>query len=167
VIAPLALLLWLAPLPLDPAPRLAVRAGEARLACAREVRVLDRRSGELTLTQPAVYVESGAASTLELTWRARASVTLTGPAAFELGAEPRLVLDRFRTVELEARRGPLAVEISGFALFELGTGAVRLQASPSGVELLNRGGATLELRTLEGKKLRVQPGRTLRLVPEG
>jgi hypothetical protein len=112
------------------------------------------------------YAECGARSELELAWRGAASVELAGPAAFEFGARPRLLLESFRSCELEARRGDLSVEVAGLMLFELRAGAARLVSSPSGVEVLNRGGAALELLTLDGKKVRVEPGRSVRIPAE-
>ena len=162
----LALLLWLAP-SVDPTPHLQVTEGSARLVSERVVRALDRRSGGVPVEGASAYVECGAQSELELTWRGAASVELAGPAAFEFGATPRLALESFRSAELEARRGSLAVEVSGLMVFELRAGAVRLVSSPAGVDVLNRGGAVLELCTLEGKKVRVEPGRSVRIAPEG
>ncbi|MEQ1891421.1 MAG: hypothetical protein ABL998_02670 [Planctomycetota bacterium] len=161
----LALLLWLAP-SVDPTPRLRVAEGAARLVTERDVRALDPRSGGVALESASAYVECGARSELELAWRGVASVELAGPAAFEFGSAPRLALDSFRSAELEARRGVLSVEVSGLMVFELRAGAVRLLSSPAGVDVLNRGGATLELCTLAGKKVRVEPGRSVRITSE-
>lgn len=158
------LLLALA-LTLDPTPRLSVSDGAARLVTRGAVRTLDPRSGEVLVEGRSAYAECAAKSQVELTWRGHASVELSGPAAFEFGAEPRLVLESFRCAELEARRGPLAVEVAGLFVLELSAGAARLVSSPSGVDVTNRGGETLELRTLEGQRVRVAPGKSVRLSP--
>lgn len=160
----LPLLLLVAPAPtVDPTPRLSVAEGSARLVDGGEVRALDRRSGTVTVAGKTAYVECGARSELELVWRGLASVELEGPAAFEFGATPHLVLESFRTAELEARRGRFTVEVAGTALFELDGNAVQLVSTAAGLELLNRGGTPLAVRTFEGEELRVAGGRRVRI----
>jgi len=153
----------LAPVSLDPTPRLRVGAGSARLVEGGEVKALDRRSGSVTVSGRRAYVECGAASELELVWRGLASVALEGPAALEFGADPELVLESFRTAELEARRGRFRVEVAGTARFELGASAVQLVSTAAGLELRNRGGAPLVVLTSAGEELTVAGGERVRI----
>lgn len=148
---------------LDPTPRLRLSEGSARLVDGGEVRALDRRSGTVAVTGKSAYVECGARTALELVWRGYASVELEGPAAFEFEATPGLVLENFHTAELEARRGRFAVEVAGTARFELTAGAVQLVSSASGLEVLNRGGTPLVVRTFVGEELVVAGGRRVRI----
>lgn len=161
----LSLVLVLAPsvATLDPTPRLRLREGSARLVDGGEVRALDRRTGTVEVSGKHGYVECGARSELELVWRGQASVELSGPAVFEFGARPELLLESFATAELEARRGHFQVEVAGTARFELSGTAVQLVSSAAGLELVNRGGTTLELHTYTGEVLRVAGGRRVRV----
>lgn len=152
--------------PIDPTPRLRVNEGHARLALEGGVRELERRTGELAVEGRAAYVEAGAKSTLELTWRGRASATVVGPSSFQFEEEPRLLLENFHTAELEARRAAFEVEVAGLAVFTLEQGAVQLVSTSAGLEVLNRGGRALTLHTLEGRELTVESGRRVRITPD-
>jgi len=147
----------------DPTPRLRLSEGSARLVDGGEVRHLERRSGSVTVSGAEAYLECGARSELELVWRGLASAQVSGPAAFEFGATPHLLLESFRTAELEARRGRFTVEVSGMALFELNGSAVQLVSTPAGLELLNRGGRALTVRTFVGEELSVPSGTRVRI----
>ncbi|MSR63824.1 MAG: hypothetical protein EXS08_15470 [Planctomycetes bacterium] len=147
----------------SPAPVLRVTDGEARLGAGSDARTLDLRAGAVPLGA-AAHVESRPRSQLELTWRGSASATFDGPAVFELAPGTGLVLQRFQTVEVEVRRGPLRLEFAGLGQLELAGGALQARRLPNGVvELLNRGGTPFELRRSGVKPLVVAPGARLRL----
>src|SRR5262245_16235862 len=117
---------------------LRVTSGEARLAEGRTVLTLDARAGEHALAGAEAWVETSAASAIGLVWRGQAGMKLAGPAAFQLERGPALDLERFRTAEIEVRRGKLALEIAGVGWLELGAGALELASLPDGVvELRN------------------------------
>lgn len=146
------------------APVVRMTTGSGRLLAEHTVQTLDARSGAVHLAGASGRVESGAAARTELAWRGLASATITGPAAFELGREPGLVLETCATAEVEVRRGTLALELAGLGSLELAAGAVRVRHLPDGgVELLNRGGRTLEFWLGEERPLAVGPGQCLRL----
>lgn len=130
-----------------PQPFLRVTAGGVRLAQEGEVLRLDARSEVRPLGSTLAWIEAGAHSSLELAWRGQASATISGPAALVLARAPRLVLERFQVAEVEVRRGTLELELTGLGHLSLSAAALRLRTLPDGmVELLNRGGSTLELR---------------------
>jgi len=140
-----------------------VTSGEARLGAGPDARSLDRRAGAVSLSGVA-HVESRPQSQLELTWRGSASATFDGPAAFELARGTGLVLQRFQSLEVEVRRGRLALEFAGLGELELAAGALQARALPNGVvELLNRGGTPFELHRPGEKPLAVAPGARVRL----
>ena len=145
-------------------PFVRVDSGEARLRQGREVRELDRRSGPTELVAEATWVESGAMAEVTLSWRGLASATVHGPAVFRVARTPGLVLESAGLIELEVRRGTLALALEGLGSFELGAGALRVRALPDGVfELLNRGGSALELRRVGEKPLRIAAGERVRV----
>lgn len=145
-------------------PILRMNAGEARLAEGRSVRALDRRAGAVELAGEAGWLEVGAGSQVELVWRGLASATVHGPAMLELGRAPELRLEQAQVLELEVRRGTLALELAGIGTLALSAGALRLRALPDDVlELFNRGGAPLELHFESERPLRIPAGQRVRL----
>lgn len=145
-------------------PIVRVDAGEARLVDGREPRVLDRRSGASALAATKGWVEAGALAEVELAWRGLASARVYGPASFQIAREPGLVLEHAQVLELEVRRGTLALALTGAGSLEVGAGALRVRSLPDGVvELFNRGGGALELRRVGEKSLRIGAGERLRL----
>lgn len=152
-----------------PAPFVRVTEGAARLLVAEGVRSLEPEAGATSIAGEVAALEAGARSALELVWRGQASASLTGPLALELGPGPTLTLERFRTVELEVRRGHLTLELGGLGQLALTTGALRLRSLPDGVaEILNRGGSVLVVTRAGASSLEIAPGRSLRLrAPEG
>ncbi len=150
------------------APVVRVRCGRAQLIEGLELRSLNPSSGTLSLSGSA-YLECGPGSEIEVLWRGLASARVLGPAALEVdpaleidheGPEaPHLWLEHFQTVELEARRDVLVVRLPGEDVLAIGSGAVRLRSLPGGdVELLNRGGESLELRRAPRPATRARGG---------
>jgi hypothetical protein len=148
-----------------PTPLLRVAAGTVRMVAAGAPRTVEPRSGSVSLGGQATRVESGAQSSFALQWRGLGSVTLEGPAALVLGAGPRLELETCRTAEVELRRGHLTLELVGLGTLELAAGVLQVRALPDGgVEVLNRGGADLELLRPDSRGvLRIAAGERLRL----
>jgi hypothetical protein len=123
-------------------------------------------------------LEFGPSARVELSWPGLASLRFEGPAALEWEppAGPRAPLRvrclRLGGVDLEARRGALAVELpapwSGWEL-EVRRAVVSLRALPGAVEARHLGGEPVPLRSLverpDPAPERLEPGRTLRLAP--
>jgi hypothetical protein len=148
------------------APLVRVERGAARLMEAQGVRALDPASGPATLAGDTGWVEAGAASELVVQWRGRASATLRGPLGFTFAREPGLTLESVQVLELEVRRGVLALGVGGVTL-ELARGALQLRALPDGgYELVNRGASALELRRAKHPPVRVTPGQRVRFRAE-
>ncbi len=156
--------------PAPPPPHLRLDVGEVRLVEGDTVRALDRRAGAVALAGDSARIECGAQSEFELAWRGLASATVHGPAALELecvpelGGAPRLRLEQAQRLELEVRRGTLTLELSGVGVLEVCSGALQVRARPHGAfELLNRGGAVLELRRDGAEPLSIAAGQRVRV----
>jgi hypothetical protein len=73
-------------------------------------------------------------------------------------------VERYAVLELEVRRGGLALELPELGRFELPAGVLRVRALPAGIqELTNRGGAVLELARPGGDSITLAPGARVRL----
>lgn len=170
-LVPLLVCLLLAPLESEaPVPLARVTEGAARLQQGAEVRRLEPSSGAWALAARPARLETGARSALELVWRGQASAALTGPLAVTLAVTldhgNELALERFQLAEIEVRRGTLGLVLE-LGTLELAPGAVRLRSLPDGVlEILNRGGAALELRRAHGSKVTIPAGQCLRVRAE-
>ncbi len=160
-LAPVALSLLFA-LSARPAPALETLAAHARVTSGR-ARLVEREaivelppSPRARALAPGAYLELGARSALELTWRGSASVALRGPASLEVHpAELRIA--RFTHLELEVRRGDLLLELPGLRRLEAGPAALELTALPDGtLELVHRGGEPARLLSIEGSRVRTR-----------
>jgi hypothetical protein len=146
----------------DPAV-LRVSAGTAEVVEAGRVHALAPRSGAREVAG-AAWLECGPRSTLDVAWRGLASARITGPATLALGPGRALAVERYEVLELEVRRGGLALELPELGGFELPAGVLRVRALPAGIqELTNRGGAVLELARPGGDSITLAPGARVRL----
>ena len=144
-------------------PVVRVASGAAHLLERRGVRTLERGAPPAELADAVGWLETGAGSEVELVWRGLASATVRGPAALQLAREPGLWIDEIGVLELEVRRGKLALAVADAGSFEVSAGALQLRSLPDGVfEVLNRGGTPLELRRVGELPVAIPAGQRLR-----
>jgi hypothetical protein len=146
----------------DPAV-LRVSAGTAEVVEADRVHALAPRSGAHALAD-AAWLECGPRSALDVAWRGLASARITGAAALALGPGRVLAVERYEVLELEVRRGGLALELPELGRLELPAGVLQVRALSAGVhQLTNRGGTVLELARTRGESITLAPGARVRL----
>lgn len=140
--------------PAEPGPAFDVRVlrGRARLAQAEAVVALTAADGSHG-SSGAASLGLGTAGQAEIAWRALASLRLEGPAELEWGTragsgELELIVGGAASLEIEARRTALSLELSHGWRLEVAEAALQLSAEPHGGWVVrHHGGQPVRVRS--------------------
>ena len=156
---------------------LRVLHGRARLAQGQEVRTLSA-SDEPYRGRGEAALGLGSEGLAELSWRSRASLRLTGPAELEWSTldgagDLQILVGAAGTLDLEARRGGVRLELSQGWRLEVGEAALQISQEPQGGwSVRHHGGRAVRVRSRiprekndwprllrSGERLRLPPSR--------